>query len=148
MKFILKYYKFLKIKNYLKKDKFLLFYNSFDLNSKIRFTFEKFLKNLNLVNYKLHNKITKKVFDQSIYKKFNKFFSGPTLFISFKTLFNCLPSTFFIQESLLVFLGIKINRSLYVFNQIKTVKFLHYKHSITFLFIFLKKNNKFLVKFL
>jgi hypothetical protein len=146
MELTLKYYKFLKIKNCLKKDKLLLFYNSFDLNSKIWFLLEKFLKSLNLTHYKLHNKITKKVFNQSVYKKFAKFFNGPIIFAIFETLLNLLLSSFFSQEAILIFIGIKINKSLYLFNQTKIVRFLNYKSSIISFFKFLKKTNKSLAK--
>jgi hypothetical protein len=146
MKLTLKHYKFLKIKNYLKKDKLLLFYNSFDLNSKVWFTLEKFLKSLNLMHYKLHNKITKKVFNQSIYKKFAKCFNGPILFTVFETLLNLFFSTFSSQEAVLTFIGIKINKSFYLFNQTKIVRFLNYKFSIVSFFKFLRKSNKSLAK--
>jgi hypothetical protein len=146
MKLTLKHYKFLKIKNYLKKDKLLLLYNSFDLNSKIRFTLEKFLQSLNLIHYKLHNKITKKVFNQSIYKKFAKCFNGPIIFTVFEAISNLFFSTFFSQETILTFIGIKINKSFYLFNQTKIVRFLNYKFSITSFFKLLKESNKSLSK--
>jgi hypothetical protein len=143
MQFSLKHYKFLKIKIHLKKNELVLLYNSNDFNSKIWFTVEKLLKNLNLKHYKLQNKITKKVFNQSIYKKFRSLIHGPIIFAIFKVLPNLLFSTFFIIHNILTFFGIKLNKTFYLLNQIKIVEFLKYKITIFVFHKFLRKTVKF-----
>jgi len=142
MQFSLKHYKFLKIKIYLKKKSLLLFYNSNDFNSKIWFTVEKLLKNLNLRHYKLQNKITKKVFSESIYKKFRSLISGPIIFAVFKILPNLTFSTFFIIQNILTFFGIKLNKTFYLLNQIRIIEFIKYRITILILYKFFKKTIK------
>ena len=146
MKLTLKHYKFLKIKYYLKKDKPLLFYNSFDFHSKTWFVLEKSLKSSNLMHFKLHNKITRKVFDKSIYKKFTRLFSGLIILTTFKALSNFLFSTLFSQDNALTFLGIKMNKMFYLSNQIKTISCLNYRFLIISLFKSLKQSSIFSVK--
>ena len=142
MQFSLKHYKFLKIKIHLKKNELLLFYNSNDFNSKIWFTVEKLLKNLNLRHYTLQNKITKKVFSQSIYKKFRSLISGPIIFAVFKVLPNLIFSTFFIIQNILTFFGIKLNKTFYLLNQVKIIEFIKYRITIFIFHKFLKKTVK------
>lgn len=144
MKLTLKYYKFLKIKSYLKKDELLVFYNNFDFNSTIWFALEKSLKSFNLVHYKSHNKITKKVFKKSIFKRFTEFFSSPTLIIVLKTLYSTVFPMFITLETVLIFLGIKINKVFYLFNQIKVIRRLDYRSSVVNFFKSLKQNIRFL----
>jgi hypothetical protein len=144
VKLTLKYYKFLKIKSYLKKDELLLFYNSFDFNSTTWFALEKLLKSFNIVDYKSHNKITKKVFKESTFKRFTEFFNSPTVIIAPKA----FDSTMFITlETVLIFLGIKINKMFYLFNQIKVIRCLDYRFSVANFVKSLKQNIKFLTSF-
>lgn len=147
MKLTLKYYKFLKIKSYLKKDELLLFYNSFDFNSTTWFALEKLLKSFNIVHYKSHNKITKKVFKESTFKRFTEFFNSPTVIIAPKAFYSTVYSMFITLETVLIFLGIKINKMFYLFNQIKAIRCLDYRFSVANFVKSLKQNIKFLTSF-
>lgn len=130
MKISLKNYMFLKAKTQVKRNKLLVFYTSNDFNSKIGFKMKKLLKNLQLKHYKLQNRIAKKVLHHSIYKKFKSLVNGLTLFSVFKVLPNQVFSTIFKIGNILTILGIKLNKTFYLLNQIKTITTLKYKKAI------------------
>ena len=135
-KFTLKYYTFLKVKKQLKKNEFLFLYYISDSSSKIWFTVEKLLKNFNLKHYKFHNKITKKVFNQSIYKKFK------TLIKNFLQMLKKGSKL----NSILTFIGIKLNKTFYFINQINKVEFIKYDLTMIIFYSFLKKKLEFSIQ--
>lgn len=148
LKIKLNYYKFLKIKTSLKKNKLIIFYNIKDLDSKIWFTVKKLLKNSNLKYSRLQNKITKKILNQSIFKKFKSIISNTIIIGIFKVLINLAFSTFFIINNFLTFIAIKLNKTFYLLNQIKNIQFVNYKIVIITFYTFLKKTTKRPIKIL
>jgi hypothetical protein len=145
-KFTLKYYTFLKVKKQLKKNELLFLYYISDSNSKIWFTVEKLLKNFNLKHYKFHNKITKKVFNQSIYKKFKTLINSPLIFVIFKVLPKLFSSYFLKLNSILTFIGIKLNKTFYFINQINKVESIKYDITMIIFYSFLKKKLEFSIQ--
>jgi hypothetical protein len=79
MKFNTKTYKLSKIKNILKKHQFLLFFNIIIQKDQIKNN-QKF-KKLNFKNYKLHNKLTKKILNFSIYFNYKSLINSLTTFV-------------------------------------------------------------------
>ena len=146
LKIKLNYYKFLKIKTSLKKNKLIVFYNTKDLNSKIWFAAKKLLKNLNLKYFRLQNKITKKILNQSIFKKFKPIISNTIIIGTFKIVINLVFSTFFITNNFLTFLAIKLNKTFYLLNQIKNIQLVKYKIVISIFYTSLKKTTKLPIK--
>jgi hypothetical protein len=148
MKITLKYYKFLKIKLQLKKNEILLFYYLDDSYSKTWFIIEKSLKKLNLKHYKLQNQIAKKVFNESIYIKFKHLVTGPIIFVTFKILIDLSFSAFYKINKALTLIGIKLNITFYLRNQISTIRTIKYKEIIAVLCNILKEKIKFVTKIL
>jgi hypothetical protein len=118
------------------------------LDSKIWFTVKKLLRNLNLKYSRLQNKITKKILNQSIFKKFESIISNTIIIGIFKVLINLVFSTFFITNNFLTFIAIKLNKTFYLLNQIKNIQFVNYKIVIITFYTFLKKTTKLPIKIL
>ena len=94
----------------------------------------------------MNNKITKKVFNQSIYKKFKTLINSPLIFVIFKVLPKLFSSYFLKLNSILTFIGIKLNKTFYFRNQINKVEFIKYDLTMIIFYSFLKKKLEFSIQ--
>ena len=144
MHFKFRDYQFLKTKKHL-KSKFLIFSNGVNQTSKNWLTIEQSLSDCNLNYYKIYNKIALKVFKNSLYKNTDNIVKGAFFFLKLKNallvlnkqkLFKSLEATFF------TLLSIKLNNKIYSAIQVKNMKSLNYKNTMTVFYQFLLVNLK------
>ena len=129
MKFSLKDYKLLKTKKYIKNTNLFFVFNGINTNSKNSIEIQQALTKINFNCYKIFNKTSTKTLENSIYKNSKHVINGLIFFvkpekdkkISKKILFNDFENLKFI------FLKIKLNNKIYVFNQLKNVNIFNYK---------------------
>ena len=114
MKFSIKTYKLIKIKNYLKESAMLLFYNTITPKNSIRIMQE--LKRLDLNHYKLSNTMAKQILNSSIYQNYSSLISSFVMLIFPKKTINLNKLKYF--NSTVTFLGIKMNNKIYTFKNI------------------------------
>jgi hypothetical protein len=127
MEFELKNYKFLKIKYYLKKTNFILFFNGTNQNLKNWILIEQSLKKKNLNFYKIHNKLIIKAINNSIYKNLKFLVNGVIIFLQPNTITLLKLKTLITINPLLTLLSIKLNNKFYSISQLKNIMFLNFK---------------------
>lgn len=144
MEFNFKNYKLIKLKKYLRKKGLFFLFDSIKLNKKKWIFNEQNLKKLKLKYYKPSNKITIKIFDNSIYKNFGFNIVGFIFFVC-----PCQKQTelklFFIIKFLkpsFILISIKLNNRIYSIAQIKRLNSLSYNENIFFLYKILNKQLK------
>lgn len=128
----LKKYQILKIKKKFKNNKFFFFFKSVKLKINQWKKNEQELKKLKLKHYKLVNKITLKVFHNSIYQKLTPLVCGVILLItpSFKTSeINYDLIKKYLNKAFNL-LAIKLNSKIYSNTQIKRIKSFSYKQNM------------------
>lgn len=129
MKFNSKSYKINKTKDYVKTNSILFFFNGVNRNSTDWIHTEQNFKKLNLKYYKVFNKTTKKVFNDSIYCNVNNTINGITFFITpEESTKNLFKNTITKELKLLLFilLAVKLNNKLYSANQFKKAPSFNY----------------------
>lgn len=147
MKLTFKNYKILKTKDYIKKNHLFFIFNGINKNSTNQVFIEQNLKHVNYNCYKIFNKTTKKILNDSIYRLIKLAINGNTFFVKSKNkklLMLILTITF----ELLLFniLLIKFNDKLYSTIQLKRNYCLNYQNNKLLIFQFslahLKKKSK------
>merc|ERR1711957_353287 len=138
-----KYQKF-KIKSYLTDNELLFFLNG---NNQIRgnwLQIEQGLKRLNLMYYKVYNKLLIKSFSLSIFSNLNKLVSGPFFFIKLGQLFSkiTIPLMESLKKLFLNCLIMKVDNKVYSFLQLKNFKSFNYTNNISLLYQFLSTHLK------
>lgn len=140
---LFKKYRTLKINTYIKTNAFLFFFQSNKSNHIIWKKNEQKLTRLELVYYKLINKIVLKTFKNSVYKNFIPLICGVVLLIKsntkqikdYKTIKKALISNFSL-------LCLKLNNKIYSVNEIKNFQSFSYKKNMFFLYQTLEKYSK------
>ena len=128
MKLKLKDYKALKTKKYLKTNNIYIYFNGINQNSTCWIKTKQEFKNMNFDYYQIFNKTSIKILKNSIYKNNKSIINGVTFLvkpqnnkpISKKIIFRNIENLMF------VFLAIKLNNKIYIFNQFKKVSTLNY----------------------
>lgn len=141
-----KIYKVKKTKNYIKINKFFIFYNSINKNSNEWLANEQEFKNIEFNYYKVFNKIINLTFKKSIYFNINPLISSVLILIKPKKFLNLLEKKKLInkfENMFFIFTALKLNNKIYSTNQIKKVNSLNYKDNFLILFHFLNANIKF-----
>merc|ERR1711957_999698 len=138
-----KYQKF-KIKSYLTDNELLFFLNG---NNQIRgnwLQIEQGLKRLNLMYYKVYNKLLIKSFSFSIFSNLNKLVSGPFFLIKLDQFFFKMTLSLIEDLKKLFFncLVVKINNKIYSFLQFKNLRSFSYTNNTILLYQFLLTNLK------
>ena len=124
-----KKFKLNKIKFFLKNSKLILIFHTVNLKSSKWLKTEQKLKNLNLKCYKIKNKITKKILNESNLINFSKLIKGSLCFITVKNKksieenFNKLIKL----NKMMPILAVKLNKNLYSYKQINNITTLNYK---------------------
>ena len=124
MKLNLKQFKMLKTKKYLKTTSFFFFFCGANTNSASWIRSEQEIFNRNYHYYKLFNKISIKIFKNSIFQNFNPVISSITIVlqpITKKDIFFTKKLVSNIKE--LVCLALKFNKQIYILNQIETLNY-------------------------
>ena len=140
MKF--KDYQNLKIKNYLKNYSLLLILNGINQKSKNQIRIKQEIKNLKIIYYKTYNKLTIKIFKNSIYKNFTKLIYSPIFFLITKQKYFNITTTKYLEMLKFSILGIKLNKKIYTITQLKNIKSTNYKTVLAVLYQFLFINLK------
>lgn len=128
MRLKLNHYKITKLKTYLKTQKFFFVFHHVN-STKNLVKFEQTLKKLSLSYHNTTNNLIRTVLTQSIYNNLNLIVKGPCLLIKLFSIQNktsLLLQDFIISKKLLTFFCLKINNKVYVFEQLKEIKELHY----------------------
>ena len=139
MKFTLKNYKTIKTKKYIKTTNIYFFFNGIKQNSSNRIQIEQELKNINFSCYKIFNKTSIKILENSVFKNAKPIINGTIFFIkpksnkpiSKKILLNNFENLMF------VFLAAKINKKIYLLNQIKNIHIINYYKNKLLLYQFI-----------
>ena len=115
-----KNYKIKKTKSYIKKNDMYFFFNGINTNSNNSMLIEQNLKTINFDLYKIFNKTSKKIINQSICKNIKETINSTTFLIKPKTT-KLLKQILIINFKLLLFniLAIKLNQKIYQIIQIK-----------------------------
>jgi hypothetical protein len=143
MKFNSKNHKILKTENYLKNNNLFFFFSGINQNSNNWIKTEQGLKNMNFSYYKIFNRTSTKIFNNSIYKN-NKFtINGIIFFI--KPSYNDfqLSKKNILNLEKFIFLAFKLNNRIYSANQLKHSNFLNYYNNKLLLYQFSITNIKF-----
>jgi hypothetical protein len=130
VKFNSKNYKINKTKDYVKTNNILFFFNGVNRNSNDWIHTEQNFKKLNFKYYKVFNKTTKKVLNDSIYSNVNNTINGTTFFIKpEENIKNLFKNTITKDLKLLLFilLAVKLNNKLYSASQFKKASSLNYR---------------------
>lgn len=143
MEFNFKDYKIVKTKNYIKKNNLFFLFEGVHKAFNDKIVTEQKLKNINFNSYKIFNKTSKKVIQNSIYKKSKQTINGITFFIKSKNN-QVINQTLTNQFELLLFnmLAIKINNKIYQKAQFKNNYSLNYTNSKQLIFQFRITNLK------
>ena len=143
-----KIYRIKKIKTYIKKNKFFIFYNGTNKNSNDWLLVKQELKKLNFEFYKIFNKAIDINLKNSLYFNISSrisavmFLSRPQRVqsnLSKKAVTNKFEKKNFIT-------ALKLNNKLYSANQVKQINSLNYKSNLLLLFNYLAINTKFSYK--
>jgi len=136
MKFTFKEYKTLKTKKYLKDNKLFFFFNGINQNSRNWIKTEQGLKNINFNYYKIFNKTSTKIFENSIFQNSKPIISGITFFIKPSENNSLVSKKNLLNLDMFIFLGLKMNNKIYSPNQIKQIYSLNYYDSKLLLYQF------------
>jgi len=144
MKFELKFYKFYKLKSFLKTNPLFFIYHSSSLDTKNWKVLEQKLTKLKLNCYKIHNNILTKIIMKSVLKNIVPLINGPILIVSlkkrqlnelnFKKMSTLHPS--------LQLISFKLNNKCYTLEQIKNLQNLSFEGNVTILKRLIKNLNK------
>jgi hypothetical protein len=128
MKFSLKNYKLLKTKKYIKNTNLFFVINGINTNSKDSTKIQQELTKINFNCYKIFNKTSTKILEDSIYKNSKYVINGLVFFVKSKKHNKIVKKTLFNNfESLkFIFLKIKLNNKIYSLNQLKNVNIFNY----------------------
>ena len=132
-----KNYKIKKTKNYIKKNNIYFFFKGPNKNAKNWILIEQNLKLINFTCYKIFNKTSKKLINQSVYRNIKEAINGITFLI--KPNFSKISKEILITnfESLLFnVLVIKLNNKIYQKTQIEKNYSLNYRNTKKLLFQF------------
>jgi len=143
MKFNLKTYQENKTKQYLKDSKFVLLSTNANKKSQTWVITEQELLKLKLRYYKIYNKTTKKIIQDSIYSNFVNIIGSTFFFL--KPANNNeiqIETKMFHQKIDFTTLAIKLNKKVYAPTQLKTIQSLYYKKNVSVLYQFLLANLK------
>lgn len=135
-------YQNIKIKNYLKNDSLLLILNGINQKSKNQILIKQEIKKLKIIYYKTYNKLTIKLFKNSIYKNFTKLIYSPVFFLTTKQKYFNVTTTKYLETLKFPILGIKLNKKIYTTTQLKNIKSTKYTSGISLLYQFLLINLK------
>jgi hypothetical protein len=126
MKFNIKTYKFLKVKNYFKNSHCFFLYNT--VVQKNNIINAQYFKKIELKHYKLYNSLTKLIFSSSIYKKYISLIISLLIMIFPDTSSKLvqIPHT----NNTLSLIGIKINNKIYSSKQIDHFFIFNYKKNV------------------
>jgi len=145
MKLNIKSYKLQKIEQYLKDKKLFFIFNQTNVASeKKRQLNSKFLASLFEI-YNLCNKLTKKVFNGSIYSSMSSVINGPTVFVVSKNDGHFRNNGYNFQSFVkptetTCFLGLKLNHKFYSSTQLSKLRTLNYSQNVKTLHGSLKKS--------
>lgn len=144
MDFNFKDYQIAKLKKYFKNNDFFFLFHSAKLNLARWTNTEQNLKKLKLNYYKPLNKVTVKIFKNSIYKNFSSSIGGFVLFINsnYKTIELNLQSIVKNLEPSFALISVKLNNKIYSTSQLKGMKDLSYKKNVLNLHKVLDKHLK------
>jgi hypothetical protein len=145
MKLTIKDYKTLKIKEHLKKEDLLLFYNGVNKNSFDLLLTKQKLRTICLNYHKIFNQTTIEVLENSVYKNIKPTIEGATFLVKPAT--NCMLLTKSIllnsfESSLFNMLTIKLNNKIYSLKQLKGSNSLNYTENMLLIFQFRVSNLK------
>lgn len=142
-----KNYKTIKIRNYIKNNNIIFFFNGINQKSNELTVIEHAFKNLQLEYYMILNKLTTKCLKNSIYKNIYAPINGSTFLT--KTLSKQLSKKQILNttESLLFkLLSVKLNNKFYSYKQLQNIYLLEYKKNKLLLYQFCLTNIKFFSK--
>jgi len=113
-------YKFIKVRNLIKKNKLLFYFNTVNQNSDDNIKTEQNLKKINFQCRKVYNKIFKKTIDQSTYGAINLVVKTVTS-ISFSTAKTLNKKVLIIDLKSILFdlLAVTLNNKIYQASEIK-----------------------------
>ena len=146
MKFTLRDYKIFKTKKYIKTTFFFFFFSGLTLNSKNWIKTKQKFKKIGFNYYKVFNRTSAEIVENSIYKNARPMVSGITFFvksernqqISKKILLDEL------KKSMFTFLAAKLNNKIYSLSQVNSINiFIYYKNKLLlsqFLITYLKSH--------
>ena len=142
MKFEFRNYQYLKIKNYLKINKFFIFLNSSKIKTKNWIEAEQSLHKLKLNYNKSYTKITRYLIKNSIFYSSLTLISGMVILTNLTKINNSIKPIRNIPEifSLLI---IKLNNKIYNIEQLKNLEFTNYNMNINKLRRLTSSVNKF-----
>lgn len=143
MKFNTKNHKTLRTKDYLKNNNLFLFFSGMNQNSSSWIKTEQVLKNMNLGYYKIFNRTSTKMLENSIYKNNKHLINGMTFFIKLRSNNLKLSKKNVINLETFVFLALKLNNNIYSPDQLKYINFLNYYNNKLLLYQFVVTNTKF-----
>lgn len=136
MKFNFKEYQKQKTKERLKKNNFILLSVNANQKSKNWVTIEQGLCKLKLNYFKIYNKITKKVINNSIHKNIRNIISTTFFFLKPKNNKILIKTDIFYLLDFISFtlLAIKLNKNIYSALQLKNIISFHYKKNASILY--------------
>lgn len=128
MKFKIKKYKYYKIKKYFKKSSIFFIYNGTNVKNSVKI--DQQIKKLNLQYYKLYNKITNKVFFESVFKNFRYTINGLLFLIKIKnnSFGVCFQNLLLLDKSLKLVL-LKMNNNLFNISKLNYKFLLNYRNT-------------------
>ena len=145
MKFNLKNHQTHKLKQLLKKERFLIFSINTNQNSKNWILIEQGLHKLKLKYYKIYNNTAINAIKNSTQVNLLKIICSTFFFLKLKNSNKKLIKNSIINELNSIFfttLAVKINQNVYSINQIKKLTVFSYKKNISILYQFLQTNLK------
>jgi len=145
MKLQLKSYKFHKIRYYFTNQNLFIIYNNLNVNNKNLLKINQNLLKHNLEMYKTYNNITKTFIKKSIFFNLMPFIKGSILLVNPAKNINIETYSILkeFQNENFCLLFIKLNNSIYLFNQIKNLIRFNYKKTVVYFYKTLKTVLKF-----
>lgn len=143
MKLNFKNYKIIKTKNYIKKNNFFFIFNTINQNSNNRIKNEQNLMILNCSYYKIFNKTSNIVFENSIYKNSNSLINNIVVFLKVKINDVIFNKNSIINLEPYIFLALKLNNKIYSINQFKLLNSFKYYNNKLLLYQFYLTSIKF-----
>ena len=144
MKFNFKEYQKQKTKQYLKNNDFILL--AINANQKLQnwVTIKQELYKLKLNYYKIYNKTTKKVMENSIHRRIISVVNTTFFFIKLNNKKILVKTDIFhlLENILFTLLAIKLNKKVYSTAQFKNIISFHYKKNVSVLYQCLITNLK------
>lgn len=131
-----------KIKNYFKNYSLLLISNGINQKSKNQVLIKQELKKLKIIYYKTYNKLTIKIFKNSIYKNLAKLIYSTIFFLTTKQKYFNITIIKYLETIKFLILGIKLNKIFYSITQLKNIKSTSYISGVSMFYQFVLINLK------